>query len=393
MGLGYNQDDGLSFGAEIQLSLDSGLSILLDAQAYTDRIVSQRRFDVFTASVSYPFTFHYSILDTVVAPSLGVTWTGNLGFQDIQNSYHQLIGRDPVTLSYDDGDQAIHSYLSLTSITGHFFDAHFLGVGLDVTSSPTWAQSISASIQYAYHDILTLQLGYDQTWGRNLYPTQKTQEERYEGFKLGYTYDGGLLQSFYTTYVNSGYSYGGFAFDVLSLFGPKTFTTVDFTFSTGFLYDVLGQQSRLFAFSFGNVSFETRHKNGPMFNKMEDQDDRLNIGSWTIGYQMGPKNSKALALPYAKLLAGLQRFNLQQDYTITLSEELRPIIGLELGLRIGKHGQWVIGNQSYRFRLATSVHYVLFHDTIPVIPDFSEHTGPLLFQFGLVIDIEHDLTN
>jgi hypothetical protein len=134
MGLGYNQDDGLSFGAEIQLSLDSGLSILLDAQAYTDRIVSQRRFDVFTASVSYPFTFHSSILDTVVAPSLGVTWTGNLGFQDIQNSYHQLIGRDPVTLSYDDGDQ--QSFLPFPHRITAISLMHTFWVSADVTSSP-----------------------------------------------------------------------------------------------------------------------------------------------------------------------------------------------------------------------------------------------------------------
>ncbi|NBK23792.1 MAG: hypothetical protein EOM68_17400, partial [Spirochaetia bacterium] len=95
MGLGYNQDDGLSFGAEVQLSLDSGLSIQLDALAYTDRIISQRRFDVMTASVSYPFTFHTTMLETVISPAVGLTITGNLGFQDIQNSYHDLIGRDP----------------------------------------------------------------------------------------------------------------------------------------------------------------------------------------------------------------------------------------------------------------------------------------------------------
>ncbi|NLK07026.1 MAG: hypothetical protein GX315_11765 [Spirochaetales bacterium] len=393
MGLGYNQDDGLSFGAEVQLSLDSGLSIQLDALAYTDRIISQRRFDVMTASVSYPFTFHTTMLETVISPAVGLTITGNLGFQDIQNSYHDLIGRDPVLLAYDDCTQDTHPYLSLTAISGHFFDSLFLGLGLDAKVIPTWEYSISSSMYFAYHDILTVQLGYEEKWGKNLYPTQKTQEERYEGLKLGYTYDGGLLQTFYTTYLTSGYSYGGFAFDVLSFSVPKTFKQNDFSFSTGFLYDELGQQSRLFAFSFGNVSFETQHKNGPMFNRMEDQADRLNIGLWTIAYQMGPENTKSLALPYAKLLAGLQRFNLQQDYTTTLSEELRPIVGLEVGLRIGKRGQWVSGNQSYRFRLATSVHYVLFHNTIPKIADFEEHTGPLLFRFGLVIDVEHDLTN
>ena len=393
MGLGYNLDDGLSFGAEVQLSLDSGLSIQLDALAYTDRIISQRRFDVMTASVSYPFTFHTTMLETVISPAVGLTITGNLGFQDIQNSYHDLIGRDPVLLAYDDCTQDTHPYLSLTAISGHFFDSLFLGLGLDAKVIPTWEYSISSSMYFAYHDILTVQLGYEEKWGKNLYPTQKTQEERYEGLKLGYTYDGGLLQTFYTTYLTSGYSYGGFAFDVLSFSVPKTFKQNDFSFSTGFLYDELGQQSRLFAFSFGNVSFETQHKNGPMFNRMEDQADRLNIGLWTIAYQMGPENTKSLALPYAKLLAGLQRFNLQQDYTTTLSEELRPIVGLEVGLRIGKRGQWVIGNQSYRFRLATSVHYVLFHNTIPKIADFEEHTGPLLFRFGLVIDVEHDLTN
>ena len=83
MGLGYNQDDGLSFGADVALVLDSGLSVQIEAQAFTDRIVSQRRFDVMTTSVSYPFFFQSKTLDTIVTPSLGVTLTGNLGFQDI----------------------------------------------------------------------------------------------------------------------------------------------------------------------------------------------------------------------------------------------------------------------------------------------------------------------
>lgn len=393
MGLGYNQDDGLSFGADVALVLDSGLSVQIEAQAFTDRIVSQRRFDVMTTSVSYPFFFQSKTLDTIVTPSLGVTLTGNLGFQDIQNSYHDLIGRDALLLAYDDCTQDMHPYLSIDTMTGRSFDFFFIGFGLNLGYIPSWEKSMSVTMNLAYHDILTMQLGYEEKWGKNLYPTQKTQEERYEGFKLGYTYDGGLLQTFYTTYLNSGYSYGVFAFDVLSLLRPKTFSQADFTFSTGFLYDTLGQQSRLFAFSFGKVSFETRHKNGPMFNRMEEQDDRINTGSWTIGYQMGPESKVSLMQPYAKLLAGLQRFNLQQNFTTTLSEELRPVAGLEIGLRIGRQGQWIIGSQSYRLRLATSVHYVLFHNTIPKIPDFEEHTGPLLFRFGLVIDVEHDLTN
>ena len=176
MGLGYNQDDGLSFGADVALVLDSGLSVQIEAQAFTDRIVSQRRFDVMTTSVSYPFFFQSSMLDTIVTPSLGVTLTGNLGFQDIQNSFHDLIGRDALLLAYDDCTQDMHPYLSLTAISGHFFDLLFLGIGLDAKVIPSWEYSVSSSIHLAYHDILTVQLGYEMKWGADLYPYQTTQE-------------------------------------------------------------------------------------------------------------------------------------------------------------------------------------------------------------------------
>lgn len=393
MGLGYNQDDGFSFGSSLEATFDNNLSFQTFIRSYTDRIQSNRRYDEIQIGATYPFLFpamHNAGIGIV--GSAGVVLSGNLGLQTIQNRFHTLIGRDQVTLTYYEDQFKSHPYLALKAQAGYLVSNTLVGIELGTSYTHQWEFLLEANTFVSYGGFLTIRLGYIEKFVEGLYPSQKIQEQRYEGLRLAYVYDGGLFQSSFFSFLGSGASYGSFGLDVLAFKRPKTYTQTDFTFTSGILYNMEGHQNRLVAFSFGPISFETRHTNGPMLNRWEDQNDRMNLGSWQLGYRWEFKSLSAFFTPVVKVSAGLHRFNLQQNYTTTLVEEIRPSIGMEVGLKIGNTHWWVVGNTSYHPRLAVALYYVFNADSITTVEYFKPHTGPWIVMAGIVLDIDHDLS-
>lgn len=396
MGLGYNQDDGLSFGGYTTATFDNNLVLNAEVKAFTDRIQSNTRHDEVQISASYPFFFQVSPRTGIsLVGSAGLVLSGNLGMQAIQNTFHSLISRDAITLVYYDDHIVLHPLLSVRAQGGWLYEHALLGVELGFSYVHRWEQSLQANLFLSYASLLSIRFGYLAKNIEGTDPSQVIQKERYEGLRLSFTYDGGLLETSFYSFLQSAYSYGSFGFNPLSLLWPKTYRTTDFTFTSGILYNLLGHQNRLIAFSFGPISFETRHTNGPLLNRWEDQNDRMNIGSWLFGYRVLQENELSMLNFYGKLLAGLWRFNLQQNFITTLVEEVRPGIGIEAGLRIGTKRWWVIGNSSYHPRIALSLYYVFGTESIKdhvVIDDFEAHAGPLIVMAGIAIDIDHDLS-
>ena len=391
MGLGYNHDDGRSYGLHVDSEFESGFLLQLDAEGYTDRIASQKRYDLITIMGSYPFSITHEQSYLSFTGSLGLILSGNLGFAWVQNSYHDFIRRDPVTISYYNDETRIHPAASLHAEAGVVRKDHRFGLYFDYGIAGGWEQKTTGGLTFTT-SVVSLQAGYLKRWISYCYPCQETQADRYSGLILGYTHNGGLLSSFYTSYLDSGFSYGGFSFDILSLQRPKHFSHADITVSTGFLYDLIGQQNRLFAFSFGQMSFEIKHKNGPMFNHMEDQNDRLNIGFWMIGYSYDIGRLD-FGIPYVKLQGGIGRYNLQKDFTQTIVETMLPTVALEVGLRHLFNASLFVDRQHYTIRFVTVLHYLPFRPTIPSgYEDFSKHSDHLTLQLGVVFDIAHDLS-
>ena len=391
MGLGYNHDDGRSYGVHLHAEFESGFLLQVDAEGYTDRISSQKRYDLITILASFPYHFANEQSYFSLTGSLGLMLSGNLGFAWVQNSYHNFINRDPVTISYYSNEAKIHPAASLHTETGVVLGVHRFGLYFDYGVAGGWEQHIVGGLVFTT-PALSLQAGYHMRWITFCYPCQETQANRYSGLILGYTHNGGLLSSFYTTYLDSGFSYGGFLIDILSLQRPKNFSDADITVSTGFLYDLIGQQNRLFAISFDHISFEIKHKNGPMFNQMGNQTDRLNIGSWMLGYShdMGRFN---FGIPYLKVQGGLGRYNLQKDFTQTIVETLLPTFALEVGLRHLFNASLFVDRQHYTIRFVSVLHYLPFRPTIASgYEDFSKHSNHLTVQLGIVFDIAHDLS-
>ncbi len=390
MGLGYNHDDGASYGVHLNTVSSQGFSFGIDAIGYTDRIQSKKRYDVLSFTLSYPFEYVYEKSYLSFTGSIGLLLSGNIGFANIQNSYHSLINRDPVSLTYYSTESRSHLKFDIHSEAGLRQGNFKYGLYVDLNLTTGWEQSISAGIKADY-SFLILQAGYLNRTIASVYPSQTIQNERYRGLNLSYLHNGGLLNSFYTTYVDTGFSYGGFSFDLLSPNRPKQFEKADITVFTGYFYDLFGQQNRLFGLAFDHYSFEIKHKNGPMFNQMEDQAERMNIGSWMIGYAVDLPLCR-LWVPYVKVLGGLARYNLQEDFTQSIIETVLPIFSLEAGLRHAGLEGLTIDRQHYSIRLVATMQYLPIRPTIPEgYEDFSPHCTHITFQLGLVFDIAHDL--
>ncbi len=390
MGLGHNHDDGASYGLHLNTVSSQGFSFGIDAIGYTDRIQSKKRYDVLSFTVSYPFEYVFKKSYLSFTGGIGLLLSGNIGFANIQNSYHRLINRDPVSLMYYSTESRSHFKFDMHSEAGLRRGNSKYGLYVDLNLTTGWEQSVSAGIKADY-SFLIMKAGYLNRTIASVYPSQTIQNERYSGLNLSYIHNGGLLNSFYTTYIESGFSYGGFSFDLLLLKKPKQFEKADITVFTGYFYDLFGQQNRLFGVSFEQYSFEIKHKNGPMFNQMEDQAERLNIGSWMIGYAVDLPLSR-LWVPYIKILGGLARYNLQEDFTKSIVETVLPVISLEAGLRHAGLEGLTIDRQHYSIRLVATIQYLPITPTVPEgYEDFSTHCTPITFQLGLVFDIAHDL--
>ncbi|MGE4584433.1 MAG: hypothetical protein AB7C91_07285 [Sphaerochaeta sp.] len=392
LGLGNNTDDARSFGSDVQVQFSDKLQFSWKTEAFTDRMESLRRYDVQTFSIAYPLVAKQGErLQTDLQMGLGLVVTGDTGLQDVQNLLHSLIGRDKVTLLYEGAEPSLHPSISLSWESGVHLSRFLIGAKFEAQQTFNWETSGQGSLYASYADIIQVYGGYRLLSIAGIYPSQSIQQSRYEGLTFGYSYDGGLLRTSYYTYPLTGYSYGGFSFDVLAFGKPKTFRHSDFSFSTGFLYDLEGQQNRLFSIAIGPWSFETRHKNGPMFNDLQHQENRINIASFLLGYRYGWEVEHSFVQPYAKLLAGLTRLNLMQDYTTTVVEDLKATIGLETGLYVFADSPCILANRNYRFRLSTTLLYLVNDKRYEAFPYFQEHTGPWMLQVGGSLEIEHDL--
>ncbi|AEV28743.1 hypothetical protein SpiGrapes_0917 [Sphaerochaeta pleomorpha str. Grapes] len=391
LGLGVNLDDGLSFGGQLQAT-EKNLQLNAAIWAITDKVENLKRYDLGKADISYALHSSYQGFLVSAKPKLGFLAVGNFGLATIQNTFHTWIGRDRLFLDYETPYSLLYA-----TIGSDFTLSRRLGIietGVKGTYDKVigWETNRSATFFISLGSVLTIQAGYlsvvNQFTG---WETHNKLSESYTGPILAYRFDGGLFQTDWIYHGSGQTSYGTLGLDVMQFFAPKTYKETDFTFSSGFLYDTLGQQNRLFSLSFHGVVFEIKHMNGPMFNAFDQQDKRITIASYMVGYSRECTDT-GFVRPYGKFLAGIQRYNLNENYTDTKIEELRPTLGIESGLLIAPEGTWVTGNNSYRLNLVLSLQYVFKTEAIQAIDaDFAAHAENWILMAGFALEIDHDL--
>ena len=390
--IGYNVDDGMSYGAHIQTDFTFGLTIKLDGVSFTDKLTTETRFDRISLGVFYPFRFTLRSLEVTIAPHLSFMVTGNFEFRTIQNSWH-LLRRIPILrIDYLDNDT-----LFTVQGGGELSAFYPLGQGgldtrIGFTIAPEWVNRFEATLAY-YPDFATrIGLSFRYLDLGELYPTLGDYLDRYQGIEISFTHTSGPLAEFFLFYPEQGISYGSYAFNVLGFKEEKTFAKADWTYSYGFALDNRPGLLQLLEFSYEGFGIEIQNTSGPIKNAGGFEIARHQGGMYAISYRFELFNYPWLK-PYVKPFGGIQRF-VYLENLIPAIEKYLPTIGLEVGLLFGDEDALVFGGTAWRPRLGARIHYLFFHNRIaPLFPEVYTHPkNKIRLNLLMALDIGHDMS-
>lgn len=391
MGFGNNTDDGHSFSVSAHAAFDTGLSLLFDLDGYTDQRETAMRYSTLSLSLSYPFSFHpHPNLALTLSPLGGVHLSGDLGLQALQNLLHRILGRDEVFLTEAyDGVRAMvtlgaNAQVSLT------MGSHRLGARVAATTVPEWESRLDLSLLYQVEEMLTVGVGYLARFDHDHHPVRTLSVAQSQGLYLFSSYHSPLLNTAWAIWPETGFSWGSFGIDVLAFTQPKRFATSDLSTVSGIYYDRNGYQMRVSGLLYRGFLLQVHYSNGPT---EKGAALRRNIGAWSVGWQWEPFSASAFLRPSISLFAGLKRYNLIKDYTTPVIEAILPAIGIEAGVGLGKKDAWIVGDSAYHFRLAVALHYTFESGSLVACdPQWERIARPLTLLFGLVLQIDHDLS-
>ena len=387
LGLGDNWDDGLSYGLHATVRMKNRLRLTLALEGYTDKLIHQQRYDLAKLAIAYPFLFDFRHSYARLSPAGGVLIAGNLGFQNAQNFFHRILQKDELILAYPQAETSVHLHLGGEAAYGVRIGPTLLEGIIGLEYGPGWEFDWEAGLSLRMKkggSFLTA--AWRAVYPSDRYVSQSLQTGRYEGLVLSLFHDGGIIQSFFSTYPASGYSYGGWMVNALAFTKKPTFNEAHIAYGIGIFLDPTGLRNRSNEIIYKNASLEVRYKNGPI------EDSWFQVASYLLGWRFDLYEG-AWAAPYLKVLAGLERFSLKHETRTTRDEQLHPTIAFEAGSYIGRPNQWIIGNLNYRLRVAGSIHYVPGVTNRPALPlAYRKQTPRWIFQIGLGLEIRHDLT-
>ena len=390
MGFGNNEDDGHSFSVYGAARFDNGLMLSIDLDGYTDQQTIHKRYSTLSLALSYPFSFQpWPHVALSLSPTVGVHLAGNLGLEGLQNLLHRILGRDAVVLPEAYEELKVMALMGADAHAVVSLGFHRLGVGVTASSIPLWKSRIDLSLFWQLKELFTFGVGYRAPFVHDDHPVHGLDQGQDNGFYLFSIYQTPLLHTAWAIWPGTGFSWGSFGIDVLSFGQPKRFAHADLSTVSGIYYDPEGYQSRVSALLYRGFLLQVHYSNGPT---AQGSIYRRNIGMWSLGWQWEPFDDQALLRPSLSLLAGLKRYNLTMNLSQVLIDEVRPAIGIEAGLGLGRKNGWIVGNSAYHFRLGVALHYTFAVSSLTAPdPQWDRIARPWTLIFGLALQIDHDL--
>lgn len=393
LGVGNSKDDGLSYSIHLIAQWDTLLELRLDVVGLTDQAHTDRRYDIAQLMVRRAHHLYEAGPWSIdVTPFAGLLLSGNLGFQGAQNLLHTIVNRQKVFLEYELNYPLLHPTVGLEPQLRFDSDSHALSLSTTMIHTPRWENSVDLLLQWGYQSTFTAGVGYEAVWGATPFQSQELLQVTYRGLYLSSTYNGSLFGVTYRTYLTSGFSYGTFGVNVLSLSRPKTYRSRDLTVSSGLFYDLNGFHTYLSSLTIRGVTIETRYSNGVIEPGEAYRRHRRNIAMWSVGYRWEFGSDTAIVHPSIGLYGGVKRFNLTKNYSEVLIDTYRAAVGIETSLALGRREAWIIENTSYSLRFALGLQYVLGPPVPSVHPKYDKFSSPWMLLLGIVLDIDHDLT-
>ncbi len=257
-GISQNNDDQLSFSSQFEY-IDKNYELMLTADAITNRgwklvwsssDLYSGRYDV----VNFDFKLNTLKLENEhfcfsLRPYLGFSFSGNLGFEKVQNFLHSNssipildipyeedgthfsprlggeINLGPV-FPFDSEDSAFKLLLGATGINSFFFEAEFKAYG-------------KVAVVSRGKSTLSLLLGYRYLHPQTDWMTHEIYSMFSNGWFMGFNFNLGLLSLSYQSNLENQIGYCTYSVDVLSLFRKSVFKEADLNYSIMFSY-ILG---------------------------------------------------------------------------------------------------------------------------------------------------------
>ena len=373
---GINQDDQLSFSFEGEVSAPLwkttfGVDAITNKGWYFDGVRHTGRYDKIygigsmTAGVADTGSF-----ELILTPSVGISFFGNAGIQNVQNGWHKLLGLKGYNLTYEGSNiYSPHIALSADAIyKTEIADDSVLKAGVRLSSINDilfqYEQSLFLNFKIGkkHKDIFDVLLGYSfyQQHGENY--TQKVYLNYIKGFNLRTQFNLGIFSIKYSRVFSSTSAYATFFIDFFE------FSSFNGQYKNSDLYYSFG-------YNFKGYNFNNHTRwNSKLSYKIPNTDFRVYIeNAWTSGRSfVSSERDHAFTL-----------FGVQYDVPSGWSKGwFAPFVGLGLGYArwtmyeykngVVPNGENNIDYKSiYTFVMAPNVGFSLFPDDLISTSTFS----------------------
>lgn len=410
-GIARNNDDRLSYGARVVVDAPIWWTEL-DFEGYTNRgwrkdwtkpatdgNFYEGRYDVFR--IGYGMRFHPfaqqlpSWLQFNASPYAGLYLAGNLGLVEVQNTFHKIIHRPYLKITYDEGTTPIRASAELSldlSFAGRWHlrktESGSFSVAIEASTVNVPAiqtsQEVGLSLNLLSGDLPVIRIWSGWQWMQSYtdWPTQRLMAQESTGPLLGFDVRAGLLAVKYYANPSTRVGYGIVSVDAGMFLRKPTWKASEVFITMGMGYS-MGNSLHIFKFNTNirqvpglSIVTNVHYKGGPLDPKSEESDPtsprkRSNNSSWFLSaeWQMPQGLWNNWVTPYVSAGVGVRLWDLVehtnhiQDDSIdeplkVIYDGMRPLVDMEIGVRIIPPGLIKAGNTTYQIELSAGATYV-----------------------------------
>jgi len=382
VGLVQNADDLRSYGAVLTTRFSSDLTTRLEAAGLTMRSSvtesSGSRYDelVVEAGLAHTFSFPGESYDMTYELSalLGLTLAGNLGFQTIQNTWHEMNGIPLVLLPYCQGE-AVSLYPRISqeqSLSTRFHVPWFSRASFDLTVEQRFDYSVNYGFDLAFETSigqrvsssqnLSLGLGFVYSEALDEVLLHEMIASSESGIYLHLNGRMGLVDLLFRAYLSSGRGWGGIGFR----FGENTETETDLpqnyalslsltvpekAMTLSVIYHLGDYLSLFFANSFDDYILDIT------------VNTRQNISWWKAGirYSLG-RAPGWIVSPFVSVSSGVRRISVFTNDPVSVErirefDSITPLVNTELGCLVFSDWRYQMHGVSYAIECAGGFSY------------------------------------
>lgn len=413
-GISKNDDDQLTYSGYINFDFDRYI-IDLNMEAYTDRgsyvdgkFRNGRLDGVF---LNTTFQQHYDINEYLTINAnrkIGLGMTGMFYFDFVQNFHHKNVGVEPVHIPYDWEDIKIAPTYGLTlGLNTHI---GYLNFELDASYENTiyFISTKKGSLTVSFLDLASLEVGYQRGKNFSKSLTMDSVISSQKGMYLDLQLDTTPVRMEWKFYPGSGFGFGKFSVEALSLYRATewkgTDIYIDHSFSSLYNMELLNASARVPLGEKLSYVFSISYVSG--FPKDTDEDDSRTQRNYAL-YEAGLCYTpfQWYVSPFVQFQAGCGSFQVtflnntkhdrSDDYS--LPTKAAAVADFRFGFELLPEGFVTFGNTSFKVQLFSGTHIVPWRKQLTELLrqdrcHLADYTPTFLSQyFGVGVSIGVDV--